>query len=232
MTAPATAKSAFNWSGLLIPTNPIEFWTLALTLATAGLAVVAFFGLRSVALSKKDMQNRTTREAAQCAIDHCNEMARELVPMYTAILDGIRVQGLPLFVSDTSEVSFEKTEETKKINNAIEWMGKLDRELIEKAIPLMNRLEAWSMAFTHDPSLADEKVAFGPCALVFCQIVMGLYPLFLTQRRTNPASGPYQNVVTLFQGWYAKTAQAPILEQLRRLQAEGSRLPPTIGKKS
>ena len=79
--------------------------------------------MRSVALSKKDMQNRTTREAAQCAIDHCNEMARELVPMYTAILDGIRVQGLPLFVSDTSEVSFEKTEETKKINNAIEWMG-------------------------------------------------------------------------------------------------------------
>lgn len=183
----------FSWRHLILPRDPLEFWTLALTLATVGLGVVAFFGLRSVSLSKNDMKNRTT--------------------------------------NDPGEVSFEKTEEVKKINSAIEWMGRLQPPLIEKSIFLMNKLETWSMSFTHNPSLADEKVAFEPCSTVFCQMVMSLYPGLLAQRRANPESGPYQNIVTLFQGWYAKKAQAPMLEQLKRLQLDGSRLPPPIGHK-
>lgn len=216
-------------TSLILPTNPTEFWTFALTVATTGLAAVAFFGLRSVSLSKADMKNRAIRESAQSAIDHCNEMARELVPMYTEIQAELRISKLQLFVNDTAEVSFETTEEVRKINSAIEWMGRLDQGLIDKTIPLMNQLETWAMAFTHDPSLADENVAFEPCSTVFCQIVMSLYPMLLTQRRANPASGPYQNVVTLFQGWYAKKAKGQMLEQLQRLQRDGPRLPPTIG---
>lgn len=198
--------------------------------ATVVLAVMAGHGLISLLLVKRDMWNRATREAVQSAIDHCDEMARELVPMYNEIINGLNAQKLPLFVSNPSQVSFEKTEEVKKIDDAIEWVRKVNPVLLDKAIPLMNKLETWSMAFTHNPSLADEKVAFQPCSTVFCQIVMGLYPMFLTQRRANPASGPYQNVVTLFQGWYAKTAQGPMLEQLKKLQVDGSRLPPTIGR--
>jgi hypothetical protein len=76
----------------------------------------------------------------------------------------------------------------------------------------------------------QHEVAFEPCSTVFCQMVMSLYPMLLTQRRANPASGPYQNVVTLFQGWYAKKAQGQMLDQLRRLQSDVSRLPPTIGR--
>lgn len=216
----------------MIPTNPTEFWTFALTMATLALAGVAFFGLRSVSLSKRDMKNRTIREAAQAAIDHCDEMACQLVPLFTEIMEAIRVKRVLLFVNDASEVSFERTEEVKKINSAIEWMGQLDPLMSDKTIMLMNRLETWSMVFTHDPSLADEKVAFEPCSTVFCQMVMCLYPMLLTQRRNNPASGPYQNVVTLFQGWYAKKARVPMLEQLKRLQADGARLPPTIGNGS
>jgi hypothetical protein len=217
---------------MMQPTNPTEFWAMVTGLATVALALMAAIGLISLLLAKSDMWNRTTRESVQSAIDHCDEMARELVPMYTNILNALRDQKLPLFISNPSEVSFEKTEEIKKINHAIEWMGKLDRAMLDKTVHLMNKLETWSMPFTHDPALADEKVAFEPCSTVFCQMVMGLYPMFLTQRRANPASGPFQNVVTLFQAWYAKTAQGPMLEQLKRLQVDGSRLPPTIGSKA
>lgn len=216
---------------LIDPTNPTEFWAMVTGIATIVLAVMAGFGLISLTLVKRDMWNRTTREAVQSAIDRCDEMARELVPVYQEILNALHAQGLPLFVSDPSEVSFEETEEVKKINHAIEWMGKLDRGLLDKTIPLMNKLETWSMYFTHDPALADERVAFGPCSTVFCQMVMGLYPMLLTQRRANPASGPYQNVVNLFKAWYAKTAQGPALDQLKRLQVDGALLPPTIGNK-
>jgi len=225
------AMFGFVLPPLLQPTNPDQYWAMITGMGTIALAIVAAFGLTSLLLLKRDMQNRTTREAVQSSIDHCDEMARELVPMYTEILNALRALKLPLFVSDPSEVSFEKTEEVKKINDAIEWIGKLDPGLLDKTVPLMNKLETWSMPFTHNPALADEKVAFEPCSTVFCQMVMGLYPMFLAQRRANPASGPYQNVVTLFQAWYAKTAQGPMLEQLKRLQVDGSRLPPTIGNK-
>lgn len=218
-----------GWRGLVVPTDPIEFWTLALTAATVGLAVVAYLGLRSVALSKKDMLNRATRESVQCAIDRCDEMSRELLPLYMAILSELGAKKVALFVSGPSQVSFEEREEVEKINAAIAWMRTLDSALLPKLIDFMNRLECWSMCFTNDPALADEKVAFDPCSTVFCQMVMSLYPALLTQRRANPASGPFQNVVTLFKGWYSKKAQGQMLEQLARLQSEGSKLPPPVG---
>lgn len=202
---------------------------MALTVATIALAAVAFFGLRSVALSKKDMLNRARRESVQCAVDRCDEMARELLPLYVEVVAELAAKGVAVFVSDPSQVSFEEREETRKINSAIAWVKTLDHGLEAGTIALMNRLECWSMSFTTDPALADEQVAFDPCSTVFCQMVMSLYPSFLTQRRGNPASGPYQNVVTLFKGWYARKAQGPMLAQLERLQTDGSRLRPPIG---
>ena len=229
MTSALPAAASVSWRALMVPTNPTEFWTLALTAATVALVAVAYFGLRSVALSKKDMLNRATRETVQCAIDHCDAMARELLPLYMVILGEFAARSIPLFVSDPAQVSFEEREEIDKINAAIGWMGNLDSALLAKTIDLTNRLECWSMSFTHDPALAAEEVAFDPCSTVFCQMVMSLYPSLLTQRRANPASGPFQNVVTLFNGWYAKKEQGQMLEKLARLQSDGSKLPPPLG---
>lgn len=227
--SPVPSADAFSWHHLVVPTNPTDFWTAALVVVTIGLGIVAYFGLRSVALSKSDMQNRLTRETVQCAIDHCDQMAQVLLPEFTKLFEVLAGKGVHLFVHKPDQVSFEEREEIKKINRAIEWMGKLDNDHIQRTILIMNRLECWSMAFTHNPALASETVAFEPCSEVFCQMVMALYPAFLTQRRTNPASGPFQNVVTLFNGWYARKAQGPMLEQLERLQSDSSKLPPTMG---
>ena len=150
--------------------------------------------------------------------------------MYLDILAGLTAQKVPMFVHDVGEVSFEKNEETEKINDAIAWMGKVDSALLNKTVTLLNRLESWSMSFTHDPALATQEVAFEPCSTVFCQMVMSLYPLLLVQRRANLESGPYQNLVTLFRGWYARKAQDAMLEQLMRMQSDGERLPKAIGK--
>jgi hypothetical protein len=183
--APADATPL--WQQLLLPTNAIEFWTLVLTVATVALGIVAYFGLRSVGLSKKDMRNRAARDETQCAVDRCNEMCRSLLPMFSDILRDLSAKQIPVFVRQTAEVSL-------------------------------------------NPALASEAVAFEPCSTVFGQMVMVLYGSLLTQRRANPASGPYQHVVTLFQGWYAKSSQDAMLAQINRLQEDRSRLPPTIGK--
>lgn len=225
----ATPPPTTGWAHLIVPKDPVGFWTMALTVATVILAVVAFLGLRSIAVSKRDMKDRNTREAAQATIKLCVEMSRELLPEYSAVMAALHAKGIALFISDAAQVSFEKTEEVKKINDAIGWMHQLDGDLINQVIAFMNHLETWSMSFAHDPSPADQNVAFEPCSSVFCQMVMSIYPMLLTQRRTNPASGPFQNTVTLFKAWYAKKAQDQLLDQLKRVQADAPQLPPTIG---
>jgi hypothetical protein len=218
-----------HWWKILIPTNPAEFWTFALFVATVGLGIVAYWGLNAISLSRTDIRNRTKRELAQTSIDRCGEMCHELIPLHGEILLALQAKKLDLFVSNASQVSFLADEETKKINGAIAWVQQLDRELIGKAVHLMNKLECWAMCFTHDPALADEKVAYDPCSNVYCQMVMTLYPALLTQRRINPSSGPYQNLVTLFKGWYSKKAQGQLLEQLNRAKSAEAKLPPLLG---
>lgn len=200
-----------------------------LAVLTAVLALVAYFGLRAIALSKKDMKNRALREDTQCAIERCGELGRDVLPLFHRILRQLQSNKIPVFVGNVSQVSFLKEEEDKKLAAAAGWVELLDANLKDDIIDLLNRLECWAIYFTTDPAMADEKVAFDPCSVAFCQMVMTLYAAVLLHRRVTPESGPFQNIVTLFQAWYAKTAQGPMLEQIRRLQSDGAKLPPTIG---
>lgn len=220
------APTDSGWRALVIPTNPTEFWT-------AGLVVVALFGLLSVWLLKKDIRNRTTREAVQTTIDRCEEMAMELIPAFLEILKEMAAQKVKIFLSDPAKVSFSATDEARNVNAAIVWLGSVPEPTRNKAIALMNRLEVWCMSFTHNPALANQKVAFKPCSAAFCQIVMWLYPMLLTQRRLgtpNDESGPYQNVVTMYKAWSGEQAKGKLnqlLEHLVRLEA-GESLPKPI----
>jgi hypothetical protein len=226
-TAPVPAVT--HWWSFFPPTDAASLWTMVVALATVGLSFAAVRGLRSLRLTRTEMTNRATRESYQCAIDRCDEMARELLPALTKLFDELTARKVFFFVTETHQVSFDEKEELKKINSAIAWMRQLNSDELRRMIELMNRLEVWSMYFTTDPALAAQKVAYEPCSTPFCQLVMALYPALLTQRRLNPASGPFQNVVTLFKGWYAKKAQGPMLEQLARLQSDGAKLPEPVG---
>lgn len=223
--ATVTAGGTSWWAGLLklaTPTTPTEFWAFVV-------AVIASIGLISVVLLKKDMHNRMTREAVQCAVDRCNEMCLELLPLYVEIFEYLRDKKIPLFVTATEQVSFDTHEEAKKLNDALAWIRKLEPQMVVKTLTFINRLECWSVAFSHNPAIADQKVAFEPCSTVFCQMVMAMYPCLLTQRRASPVSGPYQNTVTLFKGWYAKKAKGEMLEKLNRMKEDAATLPNPVG---
>ena len=130
MQTSLAAVDSLSWHHLVVPTSPTDFWTAALVAVTMGLGIVAYFGLKSVGLSKTDMQNRLTRETVQCAIDHCDAMAQILLPEFTKLFEDLAGKGVHLFVQKPDQVSFEEREEIRKINQAIEWMGKLDNEYI------------------------------------------------------------------------------------------------------
>jgi len=76
-----------------------------------------------------------------------------------------------------------------------------------------------SMHFNH--GLADPNVAFLPCATVYSSVVVVLYASIITQRHNDPRSGPYQNVVELFDRWYKKERMEKIQEEVAKLQDAG-----------
>jgi hypothetical protein len=93
------------------------------------------------------------------------------------------------------------------------------------------------MYFTHQ--LANQDVAFGPCAPYYCSRVVQLYAYLLIARNADESSGKYPNVVTLFTEWMAQLEhqkrgmeEGHLLEQLAKLQAKGSprsKLRPPLG---
>jgi hypothetical protein len=221
---------AANVPRVIVPEDSTAFWTFVLAIATIFLATVGCFGLRSIAISRTDMRDRNTRESAVLTIRLCSELRGELLPKFVSILESLNARGIRFFVTDAAEVSFHATEEVRKINAAIAWLKQIEKDpgFMRTVLDFMNHLETWSMSLTHDPAPANENFAFDPCSSVYCQMVMVMYPMLLTQRRLNPASGPFQNTIILFQNWYRRKSRQQLLEQLER-QADGPRLPPLIG---
>jgi hypothetical protein len=217
------------------PTNPAEFWTMAYTIATVGLIVVAWRGLRSLKLAKADMLTRSQREARGCAIARCEEFAHDIISKNSDHITRFAAANLPLFVERADVVRFDP-DTSEHLAAAQTWLHKMPADLHTDCIHLLNRLEAWSMYFTN--GVADHEIAFGPCAPVFCSMIVRYYPILLV-RRAGQGSGKFPNAVQLFKTWRAKleaeqdgVKMQGLIEQMRDLQqrrANQPTLPPPLG---
>lgn len=225
------------------PTTPAEFWALvegaagvATVVLTVVLAIIAWKGLRSIALAQKDMMLRATREARACAVARCHDFADQIIPANAKILTSFAQHKIPVFVKDANEVVFDVDKESRNVRAAQAWIRLVPNDLFGHCIALLNRLEGWSMHFTK--GLGDADSAFGPCAPAYCSMVMQLYPV-LVVTRTKDSAGKYPNIVELFSSWYGaredaakRVKRAQLLEQLEKLQAEGPRgatIQPALG---
>lgn len=224
---------------IIRPADALEFWTAALTVVTAGLGLIAWRGLKTITLannqlklgvdglqlSRLDMKNRADRESIETAIAQSAIMAERLVPLHAVVLK--RLGAKTLFVTNVGQVSFRETEENAKIAGAVAWVSALDRPLQIATIELLNAMEVWAMHFTR--RVADERVAYEPCAPVFLQLVITLYACLLTHRRANPQSGPYQNVVQLFETWGSRKQEIQLRELLEGVKRNKGAIGPPIG---
>ena len=225
------------WSAiwaLLKPTNPTEFWTMITGLGTVAIVVVAYRGLRSLGLTRSDMITRAVRDARESAIARCEEFAREIIPANVPILNSLAKNKVAVFAKGAAEVDFE-SEDAQRLANAKAWCAALPPGVLNDCIRFLNRLEAWSMHFTN--ALADEDIAFGPCAPQYCSMIVQNYAVLLT-RRVAASAGKYPNAVKLFHGWLEKLERqkqglklGDLLKQLGDLQAKGiaHRLPKPLG---
>lgn len=182
------------------------------------------------------MLTRSTRDALHCAVLCCQEFASTIIPERGTILDEFSAHKIPVFVENPKEVVFDRGKvEEATIAKAREWTRKLPPGLHTTCSAHLNRLEGWAMHFT--VGLASHQAAFGPCAPLFCQTVVQMYPI-LVLARSDPASGPYPNIVKLFDTWYGAKADEEervkmdgLWKELKSLQSKGrrGRLPPALG---
>lgn len=218
---------------LLKPTSPIEFWTTVLALGTIALSIVAYRGLRSLALAKADIVTRARRDARECAILRCEELAQKILPINGAILGSLTASKIGGFMVNAPEQVSLEPDNQQHLASATKWLQALPPELHVRCIEFVNRLEAWAMYFTK--GVADHEIAFGPCAPVYCQFIVQYYPVLLA-RRASKTSGKFPNTVALFKSWHGVLKHETTLtdlmkkvEQLQRDRAGGKPLPPPLG---
>src|SRR3989449_11311938 len=97
--------------------------------------------------------------------------------------------------------------------------------LYSSCVTLLNELEAWAMYFTN--ALADHQIAFGPCAPVYCSLIVQNYAILLVLR-SRPSAGKFPHAVKLFKSWLELLEreqeglkQGALLNELAKLQAKG-----------
>jgi hypothetical protein len=198
-----------------MPTNPSELWTMVTAVTSIALLAVAAIGLHSLVLAKREMRLRAKRDSVQYAIERCEQFARDIIPKNKAVLDGIAANKIPVFVESADKITFDGVEQ-KELARASVWVRSLPADVRENTLTILNELEAWASAFVN--RIADESVAFDPCAPPFCSFVTQNYALLILLRKHNQ-SGAFSNVVKLFLSWREKLTMPEVLERLEELQA-------------
>lgn len=214
------AMAVFSSKLLVHPTSAAEFWTMmqaaaaTLTLsATIGIAMVAWFGLRSIRLARNDMITRSTRESRALAIRRSEEFAEMLhgkTPPISAELGQANIAAFTKSIRSGAAIF----DEPVFVTQARAWWKDVPGPTQTRIVHILNDMEAWSMYFAH--GLADADVAYGPCAATFCSIVMQ-YAAWIVIARTDKLGGGYPNIVTLFKSW-----RSELDAQDRGLQTEAA----------
>src|SRR5437879_322064 len=115
-------------SGLLKPTNATEFWTMVTGLGSIAVTIIAYRGLRSLVLAQSDMLTRALRDARECAVTRCEELARKIIPSNAEILTSIAKNKIPVFVKSADDVRFDP-DAAGHVNAANAWVALLPKDL-------------------------------------------------------------------------------------------------------
>lgn len=212
-------STSANWT-LLQPKDGPSAWiaigavtAVIAAIASIALAAFAFRGLRSLTIARDEIVHRAIREAKLCAMQRLEEIAKEIVPLNTEILDSMASGSVKAFLGPTDGVELEP--DKKDLTAAGAWVEALPLETYNRIIGLLNRLEAWSVYFTK--GVADPDTAFGPIAPLLRAWVGQYYAVLLILRSgIDKSAGKFPNLVQLYLQWTAKMDK----QQLDRLHRD------------
>lgn len=193
---------------LWIATTPTELWAAVTGIAavmalavTLGVGMVAWYGLRSLRLSRHDMVTRATRESRTLSLARAEQFSQKILgPEHSTIGAELHAANVPPFnqlVANRAPIF----EDAAMYDAAKKWWSTVPPQTQNRIRKFMNDLEAWAMYFTQ--GLADSEIVFKPIAPTYCSIVLQYSPWVIVCRREDN-EGYYSNVVKLFQAWRAE----------------------------
>lgn len=192
-------------------------------LAALGLAVFRQLKLsqESLEAAKNDLQVRIKREAVILAAEQVEKFGRTILPEAATVTDEIRVDGINISEWKLENNLFDETS-IKDFEAANNWIRSLEKHRAVRLIQILNEFESLAMYFAG--GAADERIAYPSIAPVFCSYVRELAPLLISLRlkKADIVSGPYQNIVTLYDKWASRLRKAELESQAAQLKAESS----------
>jgi hypothetical protein len=215
-----------NWDNLFHYARiGLEMLSLVSGIALAALGFAVFRQLKlsqeSLEAAKNDLQIRVKREAVILAAEQVEKFGKEVLPKAAEIIDAVRREGIKIEEWKLENNLLDETT-IKDFEAANRWLRTLQQPRTSRLIQILNNFESFSMYFAE--GAADERIAYPSVASVYCSYVRELAPLLISLRlqKANIVSGPYQNIVTLYDKWASRLRKAELEAQAAKLKAESS----------
>ena len=207
----------------------LELISFISNIVLAGIAIAALYQItlakRSLETARSDIELRSKREAVTLAADKVAKFAEDIIPKcnveFRALMSaGISIDKWPLQNTLFDESSFKDWDTARK------WEEQLRAsKQVDSATRVLNQLESFAMYFAK--GAADEQVAYSAVGAIFRNYVDRLAPhlvslriLSLGSKDITTASGPFQNVVTLYEVWLSRARKETLQQEATRITSE------------
>ena len=179
------------------------------------IAVVSCIGLVNILVIVRISQNRFARESKILAAKLSEEFAKELLPdISTNLLSGNKTR-YQIQRWEMKDYKFNSDSLVNK-NDAQAWHeARINDGSASIIIDFINRLEAFSMYFVM--GAADQKVVRSCLAPIYCEWIEIFAPILieLRNRKDINVSGPFQNIVILYESWHCRENEDKLNKDIR-----------------
>jgi len=211
----------------------LELLSFLSNIVLACIAIAALYQIilakRSLETARLDIELRSKREAVTLAADKVAEFAEYIIPKCNLEFRALVGGGISIDKWDLQNIRFDESS-FKDWNAALKWEEQLRAsKQIDSATRVLNQLESFAMYFAK--GAADEQVAYSAVGAIFRNYVDRLAPhltslriISLSSKDVNVASGPFQNVVTLYEVWLSRARKETLQQEATRITSELSGL--------
>jgi len=192
------------------------------------LVIVAAIALRQLTITKKDSVVRVKRESATLSVSLCSEF-NAMLPKTNDLLAKLSDHGLPTYPEEGPaelfawhEVLGWSPDWAEKWVRSAETVSSQHPETTAQVLRTVNSLEGIALYFVK--AIADERLAFGPIAPAYCELVHDLYP-FIVYRRDSADSDTYRSICDLHSMWSSRLTRQQVERDMRDLRQKLENLP-------
>jgi hypothetical protein len=181
------------------------------------LAYVGIKGLKQLKILKKHFRLNSMREAFKVAAEQCNHFSKEIIPLYRKFMKEIDDNNIKFL--DNFEINIKKNHYKVSPTEDIATADLNALNSSEYLTDLLNNIEGYSLYYAS--RVADEKVGYITTGKCYCEMVMKLLPLFITEFQ----KGYFKNTSLIFGIWYNRQQKEKLTLEKKQLEKEIKEIP-------